>query len=1054
MLILMTLVGSSHACDGQTGWDDLVDALRAGAVPELPLADLEQLDVAAKAVHDCPTARWQAWVADGAMALLHGRPDTALGEPPDCGTDPACAALVPTLQEAIQRDRYSSLGHSWLAATVTDREPGELIEARGATAATMAAARAPVGLRWLAATWAGSGQLRNPRATMRALWFDVRRGQFAPVLSRFAPSAEVDPALGWSVDPTQSPHPASANAEALASFAVASPHGALEEADIVWMYQPADAAPWSTVGMLSPSLRNFADTPASLSTPFPGHCRAEVLRRLATALVALRAGDFDEAESEVEAAQHDARSWDIADLDASADLFRIRIALRRDDPEGALVALDQALAVPGIGPGRRDALLRAAAADAHAVFISEDRFATVDQFLPQLVARALAAYSVDAALEISLTTAGHARDLGLNVEALRRIDATLAVVRQAEALNGAQRTALAGRLPEAWVAMLTHPGRIAMRRALVLQMRAEVLTRLGAPIDRVRAALTEAVSSAAITGTMPRDIAAVIRGQESPPIGDEFAKMIAGIDGPALQMQLYLALGDRRSAYAQARLLGPEGNLPYLLASDGDSAALSGIWERTRSDVGAAAALLPTRPERALAEQAISGDLGFLLAVGPRFAPWPVVDEVLRAWGSNTLINGALEHQPWREAIAAGNAAAAKGETAAARVAYDRAVEQLRIRSGAVTRYASDETEAWAGAIILRTEGDPTGAFALADEWRQRSIRRRLGRAPTSASVSLDALPADVTLVSIQALGWQREFAAWVSAPGGGSARRIEVARFVEEPEEPDLPLAIHEAVGGSDPTPALSELLAWVTQRVPPGAPVLLVTETSTRNAGAHLLRLGGRPLALRNPIRWAPSLADAVAAEARAPLEGESVVIATPIDPSDADVDPVLDEAELRSLRVDRLWWGPAATREAAISELGRAASVHFSTHGVVDRLDTQRTGLRLADGILGTTDIRSRMRPGAQVVLSACGSGASGPVETAPLDVAFLLDGARIVVSTPFARVNATATAAWMRAWYRYRREGSSPSIAAWRTYRARARVEKDPLDWGAFILVGAG
>lgn len=1051
MLVLSLVTGLALACDGEAAWTALLDALAPGAVPELPLADLRRVDQAVDQVRTCPAAPWQPWVADGAADLLHGRPERERGEPPPCGSDPACAALVPPLVEALRRDRYSSLGHSWLAATVTDRAPALLIEAHGETDAMIAALRAPVELRGLSATWAASGHLRNPRATIQMAWYQPVRSQAVQVFSRLRPSEGVDPALAWSLDMTQAPPAASENARILALLAGAAPEAALEDAGIAWLGTPTDAPAWESFGLAAPPRDAVRPVPEHLALPTGS--RAVVLHPLALGVQQLGQGELDAAESSAAKALERASELDIADLQAAALLLEIRVALRSDRPEAALAALDQALALPEIGEGRRDGLLRAAAADAHAVFVVDERFATVDSFLPALVDRALARGCMGTALDFAQASARHAMDLGLFAEALRRSEATILVLDQADAATLAQRAALEGRVPAPWIAALTHPGRVAGKRALAHQLRAEALAQLGAPSSAVQLELDQAVAQARVFGDQPGNVPEILKGGPPRPRGDQLAQTLQASLGPTLEATILSARGDRRALIASQRGNPGDGYLVYIRAADGEAAALHEIWDRARQVLALRDARPQGDPGRALVEQDAAGTLELLLRASTRAAGWPHVDEARQAWSSILLARTAAERQPWRASLVAGWTAMGLGDRAAARTAFDAAVTDLRGRASAVTRHEAAEIDAWSGAMLLAEDQDSSQAFRLLDELRQRRIRRRVGRPPTAWAPSLDQIPSDIWLLSIQQSGWSRAFSAWLSAPTTSGSRRLEQARFELDPLDPDLPLAIRQQVGSAASSTALANLVAWIDQRVPPGAHLLLLSEVQTRGAGLHLLTVGGTPLALRNPLSWAPSLADAIGAIEAPRAQGERIAIGMPVSAQRDDVDPLLPEREIRRLRADQWRWGPTATRTEALALLEGARSAHFSTHGNIDRLDPARTGLLLADGVLGIRDLGQHLRPGAEVVLSACASGSTGPVELAPLDVGFLLAGARTVVATPFQSVHVEAAEVWMRAWYKRRRRGDTPSMAAWRANQELATTMSDPLDWGAFLVVGA-
>ena len=158
-------------------------------------------------------------------------------------------------------------------------------------------------------------------------------------------------------------------------------------------------------------------------------------------------------------------------------------------------------------------------------------------------------------------------------------------------------------------------------------------------------------------------------------------------------------------------------------------------------------------------------------------------------------------------------------------------------------------------------------------------------------------------------------------------------------------------------------------------------------------------------------------------------------------------------------------AKATEAALAEpdLSRAAIVHFATHGVIDEVQPQRSGLALtavppaSDGILQMREIYGLKLHAALVTLSACqtalgkditGEGVVGMAR------AFFYAGANAVMASLW-NVDDASTARLMGDFYGALRDGAPIDEAARqakRAFVARDARFRHPYYWAGFIVSG--
>lgn len=144
------------------------------------------------------------------------------------------------------------------------------------------------------------------------------------------------------------------------------------------------------------------------------------------------------------------------------------------------------------------------------------------------------------------------------------------------------------------------------------------------------------------------------------------------------------------------------------------------------------------------------------------------------------------------------------------------------------------------------------------------------------------------------------------------------------------------------------------------------------------------------------------------------------------------------------------------AAALERGAAGkkTLHFATHGVLDRSEPMFSGLVAADRLVTAADIFNWKLDAELAVLSACHSGESSRGEEyVSLTSAFQFAGARTLLVTMWA-VSDDATASWMQTFYAEVDQGKSVAEALQQAHRAIRATHPHPYYWAPFTLWGEG
>ncbi|HEU4880967.1 MAG TPA: CHAT domain-containing tetratricopeptide repeat protein [Longimicrobium sp.] len=269
---------------------------------------------------------------------------------------------------------------------------------------------------------------------------------------------------------------------------------------------------------------------------------------------------------------------------------------------------------------------------------------------------------------------------------------------------------------------------------------------------------------------------------------------------------------------------------------------------------------------------------------------------------------------------------------------------------------------------------------------------------------------------------------------------------------------------------------------RVPPGMEVLVVPNGAVGVVPFAALPVDTLPLGVRNPLRYAPSLSIAAAAQARpdplaAGADGAGALVvgdpAMPVDPGTGQpFAPLADAREEAAAVAARLHTavltGAAATESAVRGRLSGATLVHLATHGLAyGTADRERESLvalapdGVHDGRLTVGELMDDPALGMHaslVVLSACETGvgnlrmAEGSVG---LQRALLARGARSVIVSLW-QVPDASTRMLMERFYAHWLDGARPAGKAEALRWAQEEVRReypDPRHWAGFQLVGA-
>jgi CHAT domain-containing protein len=154
-----------------------------------------------------------------------------------------------------------------------------------------------------------------------------------------------------------------------------------------------------------------------------------------------------------------------------------------------------------------------------------------------------------------------------------------------------------------------------------------------------------------------------------------------------------------------------------------------------------------------------------------------------------------------------------------------------------------------------------------------------------------------------------------------------------------------------------------------------------------------------------------------------------------------------------------GAAATPAAILTAMPSANVMHFAGHAIADAADSRRSRL-IASSASGADAVtfddlrRTRLRPGAVVVLSAC-DGARGRVfhgeGAVGLTYPFLANGASAVVAALWQIDDATPVSLW-HSFHSRVSAGAPPDAALAESQRMSRQSGAPPSAWAAFETIG--
>lgn len=1021
------LAAAGGSC-GMPFWD----AVGSGAVPEVPLADLRRLDRTLRGVQRCAPP-WEAALAEAQLAFL--RADAAAAGSAIERAATQCAdrdcETVAALRYAIAVDQASSLGGYFLDDVLRTRDPAtwETLS-RLANAAMFAAMRPPPSHAPLPVLWAAAADARRKAPTFDAVQLighDPADFVEAPVddpLAKSIVSRSFDPRFDLDVL-----EPAAAGMRAGHAMA---PDGELLALGV----HPTSDSPQRSLmfeqGLL-PRDRATPDVDAALAALASGRTRAGTRDRAVSAFTEAWARQIrgDRAASRaLRRSERIAEGLGLVDVQIANHLLRARAAVADDDAATAVAYLTEALGQAGSHGawGRAQSVIRVWRELAERTFYLDRHYATGDALLSAglKASRDVDPRLVAAFAESQIEASEH---LGLYPEVRTRVAearAALQAARDFAAERHEDYRARFGKEP-------SKDGTVAFALLSLIQADANAVAQLGQPQEELLAVFDEARQAA-------EELDAVTERRS-------LATTVPGAYGELFLPSWYANTGDFASAVAMLEQSGSTFGAVLAAGWRGVEAPLPPL-----DDWLASAG--PTLPGQAASSEATS--LRQYLRLARLFGQGGEVEAALARWSANPTVAERCAAQPWFCPQTTATAHEAAGRRDEAHREYRAALEALQMvtagEDGAVSQTLRDvEREIYQG--LARTAPDAKSRLDWWDAGRWIETQRLAGRDARPTPLQLPRADDGLLVVSLGSLNDGRRAQVSVWRSGGGVAEH----RFVNTSDWGlDAELRRQRSTGRVDGI--AREVADWLAHRIPAGDAVLMVVDKELRAAGVHTLPVDGTPLALRNPLAFAPSVRHAIQARERRARGRGSVVIGMPItalsDPTREGTLPVIAEAELRGISADRVFWNEGATTQRALEALQSAAVVHISAHGRIDRLRPASSGILLSDGPLTLSRLRALELPGSLVVLSSCTSaraGNGGGADVLSMDTVLLTNGARAVVATPRS-VPADVAATWMGAFHGALEGGADAMDAALAAYRATSRAFERPAEWGAFSLTG--
>lgn len=267
--------------------------------------------------------------------------------------------------------------------------------------------------------------------------------------------------------------------------------------------------------------------------------------------------------------------------------------------------------------------------------------------------------------------------------------------------------------------------------------------------------------------------------------------------------------------------------------------------------------------------------------------------------------------------------------------------------------------------------------------------------------------------------------------------------------------------------------LLPAEASHIPTGKQLVIVPDGPLYGVPFAMLELDGEPLATRNTLSYAPSLAVLhILAQKHRRVEWQTAKVLAfgrPKLPPGRWADLPFAEAEVKAIgqaggaRATVLVGAQASEAKVKAEAKGHDI-LHFATHASLMRGRPGLSCLVLSreeethkeDGLLRASEVVDLDLQAKLVVLSACQSGLGGYVEgegLVGLSRAFFAAGADAVLATQW-QINDASTAEFMKQFYAALFAGKAPAKALqevqW-SWRKRAGLEEAG-KWAPFMLVG--
>lgn len=372
--------------------------------------------------------------------------------------------------------------------------------------------------------------------------------------------------------------------------------------------------------------------------------------------------------------------------------------------------------------------------------------------------------------------------------------------------------------------------------------------------------------------------------------------------------------------------------------------------------------------------------------------------------------------------------------------------------------------------LIAARASDPVASLEVAERFRGRALLDSLSAdrqlTPLSGEAMYRWLPHGVTLIAYAVLPTQ--LFRWTIARDGVRLDRIEVAAPELNALVDRYRSSLHARGDGLDAD--ARRLAGWLLPALDPRTTtrVIFLPDGALFGVPFAALPLPGPGNATRLLVDdFVPSVAPSltVLKDSARRLETTRALLVAAGEANAAEALPALPGAAAEVAAIASVYRhqttlaGAGATRAALLRALPTADIVHFAGHAIADSADPSRSRLLVApaNGASAVTfdDLRrTRLRPGAIVVLSAC-DAARGPVfhgeGAVGLSYPFLANGASAVVASLWQIDDQSPARLW-QSFHARVSVGAPPDAALAESQRVSRHAGVPPVDWAAFESVG--